>query len=202
MSVGQPLPHDSAVLHVTGRARYVDDQPVPQGTLHLAFGLSTIAHGEITSIDHALIVLGRQRLARWLSVLLFSVREPDFADWLLVESALTRGRIMEILGRERFPAAEGDHLFITGVFSTLDRLLHIPLTEAIEKLRLPTNIRTALIERTGPYAPLLAVAEACEAFDPDRMAQTSRFSGLDPKAVNQALLSATSWASEVTSHWE
>jgi len=51
MSVGQPLPHDSAVLHVTGRARYVDDQPVPQGTLHLAFGLSTIAHGEITSID-------------------------------------------------------------------------------------------------------------------------------------------------------
>lgn len=157
---------------------------------------------EITSIDHALIVLGRQRLARWLSVLLFSVREPDFADWLLVESALTRGRIMEILGRERFPAAEGDHLFITGVFSTLDRLLHIPLTEAIEKLRLPTNIRTALIERTGPYAPLLAVAEACEAFDPDRMAQTSRFSGLDPKAVNQALLSATSWASEVTSHWE
>ncbi len=51
MSVGQSLPHDSAVLHVTGRARYVDDQPVPQGTLHLAFGLSTIAHGEITSID-------------------------------------------------------------------------------------------------------------------------------------------------------
>ena len=51
MSVGQSLPHDSAVLHVTGRARYVDDQPVPQGTLHLAFGLSTVAHGEITSID-------------------------------------------------------------------------------------------------------------------------------------------------------
>ena len=51
MSVGTPIPHDSAQLHVTGRARYVDDQPVPAGTLHLAFGLSTVAHGEITAID-------------------------------------------------------------------------------------------------------------------------------------------------------
>lgn len=157
---------------------------------------------EITSIDHALIVLGRQRLARWLSVLLFSVKDPDFADWLLVESSLTRARIMEILGKERFPAAESDHLFITGVFSTLDRLLRIPLADAVEKVRLPTNIRTALLDRAGPYAPLLAVAEACEAFDPERMAETSRIAGLDPKAVNQALLSATSWASDVTSHWE
>ena len=51
MSVGIPLPHDSAPLHVTGRARYVDDQPVPAGTLHLAFGLSTVAHGDITGMD-------------------------------------------------------------------------------------------------------------------------------------------------------
>lgn len=163
-----------------------------------AIGLSR----EITSIDQALIVLGRQRLARWLSVLLFSVKDPDFADWLLVESSLSRGRIMEILGQQRFPSAEGDHLFITGVFSTLDRLLRIPLPEAVEKLRLPTNIRTALLERAGPYAPLLAVAEACEAFDPIRIADTSRAVGLDPSAVNAALLSATSWASDVTSHWE
>ncbi|MBS0572665.1 MAG: xanthine dehydrogenase molybdopterin binding subunit [Proteobacteria bacterium] len=55
MSVGTPLPHDSAHLHVTGRARYVDDQPVPRGTLHLAFGLSTVAHGEITAIDLAAV---------------------------------------------------------------------------------------------------------------------------------------------------
>ena len=51
MSTGQPLPHDSAQLHVTGQARYVDDIPVPAGTLHLAFGLSTVARGAITALD-------------------------------------------------------------------------------------------------------------------------------------------------------
>lgn len=163
-----------------------------------AIGLSR----EITSIDQALVILGRQRLARWLSVLLFSVKDPDFADWLLVESSLSRGRVMEILGAQRFPAAESDHLFITGVFSTLDKLLRMPLTEAVEKLRLPANIRSALLEHAGPYAALLDVAEACEAFDPTRIAATAQAAGLDPRAVNQALMAATSWASDVTAHWD
>jgi xanthine dehydrogenase large subunit len=51
MSVAKPLPHDSAPLHVTGRARYIDDVALPANTLHLAFGLSTVAHGEIAAMD-------------------------------------------------------------------------------------------------------------------------------------------------------
>jgi len=53
VSVALPLPHDSAALHVTGQARYVDDLPAPAGTLHLAFGTSPVAHGEITALDLA-----------------------------------------------------------------------------------------------------------------------------------------------------
>ncbi|MBT3139664.1 xanthine dehydrogenase molybdopterin binding subunit [Phaeobacter gallaeciensis] len=51
MSVSKPLPHDAARLHVTGTARYVDDIPTPRDTLHLAFGLSPIAKGNITAMD-------------------------------------------------------------------------------------------------------------------------------------------------------
>ncbi len=49
--VSKPLPHDAARLHVTGTARYVDDTPTPRDTLHLAFGLSSIAKGNITAMD-------------------------------------------------------------------------------------------------------------------------------------------------------
>ena len=51
MSIRQPLPHDSAPLHVTGAARYVDDIPTPAGCLHLAFGLSHSARGVIARAD-------------------------------------------------------------------------------------------------------------------------------------------------------
>ena len=55
MTVARPLPHDAAPLHVTGAARYVDDIPAPAGTLHLAFGLSPVAKGRITTMDLAAV---------------------------------------------------------------------------------------------------------------------------------------------------
>ena len=51
MSVSKPLPHDAAKLHVTGRANYIDDIPVPSNCLHLAFGKAMIARGRLTSMD-------------------------------------------------------------------------------------------------------------------------------------------------------
>ncbi|PAS94331.1 MAG: xanthine dehydrogenase molybdopterin binding subunit [Candidatus Dactylopiibacterium carminicum] len=53
MSVGQSHRHESGHLHVAGRASYVDDLPVPAGCLHAAFGLATVAHGRILSMDLA-----------------------------------------------------------------------------------------------------------------------------------------------------
>jgi len=51
MMVHKPTPHDAALGHVTGSARYVDDIPLPANTLHLAFGVSDVAHGQITQIN-------------------------------------------------------------------------------------------------------------------------------------------------------
>ena len=43
--------HESAHLHVSGRALYADDIPLPANTLHAAFGMSTIAHGRIQTLE-------------------------------------------------------------------------------------------------------------------------------------------------------
>ena len=49
--VGRPIAHDSAHMHVQGNATYIDDMPAPEGTLHVAFVLSDVAHGKIKLID-------------------------------------------------------------------------------------------------------------------------------------------------------
>ncbi|GLQ35201.1 xanthine dehydrogenase molybdopterin binding subunit [Amylibacter marinus] len=51
--------HDAATLHVTGRARYTDDIPMPAGALHLAFGLSDVACGTLINIDLAQVRAAR-----------------------------------------------------------------------------------------------------------------------------------------------
>ena len=50
-AVGKPLPHDSAHLHVSGRAAYTDDLPEPRDLLHLAVGMSSVAHGKVRHVD-------------------------------------------------------------------------------------------------------------------------------------------------------
>lgn len=50
---GKPRAHESAHLHVSGRATYVDDIELPANTLHAAFGMSTVAHARIRSMDLA-----------------------------------------------------------------------------------------------------------------------------------------------------
>ncbi|MFT6450629.1 MAG: xanthine dehydrogenase large subunit [Halocynthiibacter sp.] len=65
MSVAKPLPHDSAPLHVTGQARYVDDIPLPKGALHLAFGMADVAHGKIISLDLRAVRAAPGVIAAW-----------------------------------------------------------------------------------------------------------------------------------------
>ncbi len=48
---GQALAHESATLHVTGAAHYIDDIPLPAGTLQVALGLSPVAHGRLDGLD-------------------------------------------------------------------------------------------------------------------------------------------------------
>ena len=52
-AAGRSLPHESAMLHVAGRAPYIDDLPELAGTLHAALGLSPVAHGRLLHIDMA-----------------------------------------------------------------------------------------------------------------------------------------------------
>ncbi|HBP89974.1 MAG TPA: xanthine dehydrogenase molybdopterin binding subunit [Nitrospirales bacterium] len=48
---GSSRMHDSARLHVTGEADYVDDLPVPALTLYAAFGVSQYANARVTTLD-------------------------------------------------------------------------------------------------------------------------------------------------------
>lgn len=52
-NVGQPVPHDSAVGHVTGRALYLDDLPLRSDELCVGFVGSPAACGEIEKINLA-----------------------------------------------------------------------------------------------------------------------------------------------------
>ncbi|PLL14173.1 xanthine dehydrogenase molybdopterin binding subunit [Tabrizicola sp. TH137] len=107
MTMGKPLPHDAAPLHVTGQARYIDDIPLPGTALHLAFGLSTIAHGEIASMD-----LSAVRAAPGVVTVLSAedfAEMPDCSPSVHDEPLLSTGMV-HYLGQPIFLVAADSHL--------------------------------------------------------------------------------------------
>ncbi|TNE67049.1 MAG: xanthine dehydrogenase molybdopterin binding subunit [Rhodobacteraceae bacterium] len=108
MSVGSPLPHDAAKLHVTGQARYIDDIPLPAGALHLAFGLSTVAHGEFTAMDLS-AVRAAPGVVRVYTAEDFHGHVPDCSPSLGDEPLLTSGEV-QFIGQPIFLVVATSHL--------------------------------------------------------------------------------------------
>jgi c-di-GMP-related signal transduction protein len=83
-------------------------------------------------------VLGRRQLQRWLQLLLYARQQPDGLPNLLLPLAARRGAQLEALARLQGDDRDAQDLaFMTGVFSLLDRLLHMPMSEIAAELYLP-----------------------------------------------------------------
>ncbi len=150
-----------------------------------AFGLSV----EITSFAHALMLLGSQRLKRWLALLLASASKGNNAQPLM-HAAVRRGLMMEELARGHDDAELRGQMFICGVFSLLDRLLNQPFADMLTALPVPETVQQALLGQGGPFAPYLALVTAVEqeaAYDTREAADRLM---LGMAEVNQALLAA------------
>jgi c-di-GMP-related signal transduction protein len=120
----------------------------------------------LQSLSHALTILGRRQLQRWLQVLLFAHHSTGEFPSSLLQMAAARGKLMELLAeRNARDAAWSDKAFMTGILSLLDALLAMPIADVIEPLRLPDDVRKALLEREGPLGHLLRIAEALESSD-------------------------------------
>jgi EAL and modified HD-GYP domain-containing signal transduction protein len=153
---------------------------------------------EITAIDQGLLILGRERFYRWLSLLLFDVQNAGHLERVLIEEALVRANLMERVGcRFPRPGINGDLLFLTGLFSLLDQLLGRPMAEVLADVTVPEIVAQALLSGEGPLAPYLRLAMACESGSQDELAERAMACGADASAVNQDLLAALVWANQV-----
>ncbi len=159
------------------------------------FGVNT----PITSFRHAVMLLGLKKLFRWAALLLTMTRAGG-APPAVGGTAVVRGRLMELLAQEtgRFQEEECDSAFVVGVFSLLDTMLGIPMSEAVQALSLPTPVVEALLYRQGPYASLLELTEACESGNDEVFARVATQLQLSNRQVNWAHLQALAWAETLT----
>jgi EAL and modified HD-GYP domain-containing signal transduction protein len=157
-----------------------------------AFGLRV----EISSFSHAIMMLGYQRLKRWLALLL-ATASKDVNLKPIMFAAVRRGLLMEELVRGSGDEELRNEVFICGVFSLLDRMFQQPFEQLLGSIPVPQRVYQALVEDSGPYQPYIEMVRAVESeslFDFRESAEKLLMSVIE---INRAQLRALMAASEL-----
>jgi EAL and modified HD-GYP domain-containing signal transduction protein len=153
-----------------------------------AFALSSPIH----SFGQAINVLGRRQLQRWLQLLLYARQQDDGSANALLPLAAVRAAHMEALAKAKgWDRDQQDMAFVAGVFSLLDMLLGMPMTEIVGALSLDLDVVMALLDRAGPLGELLHLVET-----PD--AEALAAAGIGHEEYWQGQLHAYHWAIQVS----
>ena len=152
------------------------------------FGLMS----EVTSFRHAVTLLGYRKLFRWLTLLLATIDKSGTPP-AVIRTAVTRGRMMELLAGNLMSQDECDNAFITGVFSLLDTMLGVSMHTALASITLPEAVGDALLHHQGAYGPFLKIVEATERGAFADIELEAMLLNLNSAKVTSAHLEALAW---------
>lgn len=154
----------------------------------------------VSTIRHAITLLGRRQLQRWLQLLLMNPtgKTPDASRSPLLQVAALRGRMMELLIEQAHPRdrALADQGFITGIMSMMPAALGLPMEEIFEQISLEPEVRQALAAHEGALGQTLELLECYDNEDSDgcerNLAQLGNL-GVDHNSLNLCLAQALRW---------
>ena len=171
-------------------------------TNSVSSGLST----HITSLRHAITLLGRRQLMRWLQLLIYTSPQRGDSNGSgnpLFALAATRGRMMELLV-DRTPAVKQggrdliDQAFMTGILSLMPTLIGAPMRDILAQLPLARPVSDALGEHTGVLGDLLSLVESLENEKRDVASEAlKRLPEIDIAYANSCLTRALTWANNL-----
>jgi EAL and modified HD-GYP domain-containing signal transduction protein len=118
---------------------------------------------EITSIEHAVRLLGQKPLLRWLRIIVMADLNPSVRGMELISRSAQRGRYLQLLS-EVAPETpfSADSMFLFGLFSLLDAILDQPMGDILKHLPLEPQLVKALTqgeEQTNKWLELLKAQE-------------------------------------------
>jgi EAL and modified HD-GYP domain-containing signal transduction protein len=155
----------------------------------------------ITSLRHAITVLGRRQLQRWVQLLIYTNPQGGVQTVNpLLQLAATRGHLMELLAERLQPKNRefADHAFMVGIMSLMPALLGVEITEILDQLPVVPRVKQALTAYGGQHGELLRLIEATEQTDPaateEALRQLSGAYLLNAQFISTCISQALAWA--------
>jgi EAL and modified HD-GYP domain-containing signal transduction protein len=167
----------------------------PGLTINLLKYLNSAAfamRSKITSIHHALSLLGISNLKRWLLILAYAGGFSSSASRspLLVNAAIRASFVGELAKKLNWPVEKIEKVYLMGLISHLDALYQTSLDKVLEQVSLDSEITSALLEKKGAMGLMISLINFIEQDNLKGMAQILKDLTLSPQDVSDCLNSA------------
>ena len=163
-------------------------------TNSVACGLSI----NVTSLRHAITILGRRQLQRWLQLLIFTTPKGGTQGVNpLLQLAATRGRVMELIAERVVPRNRefADHSFMVGIMSLMPALLGMQMADILDQLPVAQRVKQALLDYAGQHGLMLRLVEATEQPDPLALEEPlSHLPAINSDFLGACLTQGLAWA--------
>ena len=150
---------------------------------------------KITSIKHALVLLGPKEIKKWFALVAMRYLGTDKPGELLV-CCMTRAKMGELLAPLIGMDARAPELFLMGMFSVIDALLDTPMEEIMAKLPLDDQVKGALLGEPALYKTILDTLLAYEKGNWSEFSRLATELRLDERRVPEAYAASLKWAKE------
>jgi EAL and modified HD-GYP domain-containing signal transduction protein len=147
----------------------------------------------VTSISHALTLLGEIEVKKWLSIMVISSISSDKPDELL-RLSLVRSKFCELIAEELGFKKEKSDYFLTGMFSLMDAFVGRPLAELILELPIKEDIKIALLGTDNQLLRTLNLVKNYENGNWDEVQQALIKTKLPKNKISEFYNDAIEWS--------
>ena len=144
----------------------------------------------ITSIRHALSLLGETQVRRWIAVACISVAAEKSSQCLLA-TALLRARLGELLAPKI--KCQSYELFVLGLFSVMDSILGIPLSQVLSRVKVPKETEAALNGQSNRLRDVLDLIISYDRGDWEKSGALCKKLHLDADDLQGEYMRALQW---------
>jgi c-di-GMP-related signal transduction protein len=152
----------------------------------------------ITSIRHAMVLLGESEVRKWASLVLFTFIGNDRPPEVIVTS-LIRARMCEALANHCGLKGCDSELFFVGMFSMLDVLVGRPLGEVLGSMRLSDDVKNTLLGMKSKYRGVFDLVVNYQTGNWERFERAAKKLSLNEAIVPKLYLESVDWADQIAS---
>jgi EAL and modified HD-GYP domain-containing signal transduction protein len=159
----------------------------------VAFGF----RNKITNIKQAVVALGERELKKWVCLVAIKGIGDDKPDQI-IRTSLLRARFLELLSNYT-PSLNNrkSDLFLTGMFSMLDVVMHRPLEELLEDIYVSNDIKNVLLENKGTFIEIYNLISFYERGDWNMVQVLANKLQLNEEIITKSFLEASIWTNQI-----